>query len=100
MKLSAAFALFGDLGIAIQIAFWPTLVTIWHSPLLLLQPHKLSQAFMAHVWLVFGKGVDENGRPIKEELIRPYATGLVLDLGAGKVISTYHTLISPVLKSL
>jgi len=82
MKLSAAFGLFTDLRIAIQIAFWPTLVTLWHSPLFLLHPRKVSQIFMAHVWLVFGKGVDEGGRPVKEALIPPYATGVVLDLGA------------------
>ncbi len=92
MKLSEAFGLFTDLRIAIQIAFWPTLVNIWHSPLLLLQPHKLSQVFMAHVWLVFGKGVDENGKSVKEALITPHATGVILDLGAGSAMSPFTIL--------
>jgi len=83
MKLSAAFSLFTDLSAAFQVAFWPTLISIWHSPLLLFHPHKLSQTFMAHVWLIFGNGADEGGRPIKERLITPHATGVVLDIGAG-----------------
>jgi hypothetical protein len=90
MKLSAAFAVFTDLRLALQIAFWPTLVSIWQNPFFLLHPQKLSQVFMAHMWVVFGKGVDENGRPIKQQLITPHATGLVLDLGAGVETRLMH----------
>ncbi|PFH49526.1 hypothetical protein AMATHDRAFT_62979 [Amanita thiersii Skay4041] len=38
---------------------------------------------MAHVWAEFAKFTDENGRPVKQGLITPYASGVVLDLGAG-----------------
>ncbi|KAF9442468.1 hypothetical protein P691DRAFT_789408 [Macrolepiota fuliginosa MF-IS2] len=83
MKLSPTLNLFNQLFMAFQIAFWPTLISIWRSPLLLFQPQKLSQTYMAHVWLNFGNGADEGGRPTKERLITPHATGVVLDLGAG-----------------
>ncbi|KAJ3570736.1 hypothetical protein NP233_g4198 [Leucocoprinus birnbaumii] len=83
MKLSAAFSLFTDLRFAVQTALWPTIVSIWYNPYLLFNPQELSRTFMNHVWLVFGNGVDENGRPVKTQLITPHATGVVLDLGAG-----------------
>ncbi|KAK1231004.1 hypothetical protein PQX77_005891 [Marasmius sp. AFHP31] len=38
---------------------------------------------MFHLWGAFSNGVDENTRPIKEELIRANSQGVVLDLGAG-----------------
>jgi len=83
MKLSAAFSLFSDLRFAVQTALWPTIVTLWRNPFLLFRPRVLSQTFMSHLWVVFGNGVDENGRPVKRKLITPYAVGVVLDLGAG-----------------
>lgn len=83
MKLSAAFALFPDLRFAVQTALWPTIVTLWRNPFLLFRPRVLSQTFMSYLWVVFGNGVDENGRPVKRKLITPYAAGVVLDLGAG-----------------
>ncbi|KAF5350138.1 hypothetical protein D9756_009095 [Leucocoprinus leucothites] len=83
MKLSAAFALFLDLRFVIQTALWPTIQSIWQNPFLLLHPQALSRTFMGHLWVVFGMGVDENGRPVKKQVITPHATGVVLDLGAG-----------------
>lgn len=84
MKVFAAFSLLIDLRIGIQVALWPTILSIWHSPSLLFRPQKLSQTFFGHLWAVFGDGTDENGKPTKEKLITPYASGVVLDLGAGK----------------
>ena len=86
MKLSAAFGLVQDLRFAVQAAFVPTLTAILKSPLLIIRPHEISRIFMSHVWKMFGNGVDENGRPVKEGLIRANASGVVLDIGAG----TYH----------
>ncbi|KAI0667412.1 hypothetical protein C8Q78DRAFT_1071854 [Trametes maxima] len=83
MKLAAAFGLLTDLRFAVQAAFIPTLRAVFSSPSLLLHPHKVSRIFMAHVWKVFGNGVDENARPVKESLIPTNAYGVVLDIGAG-----------------
>ncbi|OSD00414.1 hypothetical protein PYCCODRAFT_1479292 [Trametes coccinea BRFM310] len=83
MKLSAAFSLLADLRFAIRAAFVPTLSAIFKSPLLLIRPSELSRIFMSHVWTVFGNGVDENARPVKQSLIPGNAYGVVLDLGAG-----------------
>jgi len=85
MKLSAAFSILIDLRFAIQIAFMPTLYAILDSPSLLLRPSILSRTFMAKLWIVFGNGVDTNGRDVKQQLITPNAYGVVLDIGAGQL---------------
>ena len=94
MKLSAAFALFPDLRFALRTAIWPTVMTIWWNPFLLFHPQVLSQTFMSHLWVVFGNGVDENGRPVKRKLITPHAAGVVLDLGAGTKQLEHNDLFS------
>ena len=38
---------------------------------------------MSNVWIPFGVGIDENSRQQKEDLIRPWANGVVLEIGAG-----------------
>ena len=91
MKLSSATGLLGDLWSAVQIALLPTLRAVFHSPRLLLSPHALSDIFMAHVWSLFGNGIDENHRTLKAELITPHATGIVLDIGAGESCFAYRT---------
>lgn len=84
MKLSAAFSIVFDLITAIRIAFLPTLKAILASPSLLCKPHALSRLFMANIWEGgFGKGTDENARPVKASLIPFNAHGVVLDVGAG-----------------
>ena len=40
---------------------------------------------MAHVWTVYGDGVEAWLGEDKEKLVRPNATGIVLDLGAGEL---------------
>ncbi|KAF8634114.1 hypothetical protein AX17_004281 [Amanita inopinata Kibby_2008] len=90
MKLSAAFSLLSDLRIAFAYAALPTFKAICRSPLLIFQPGTLSRTFMANVWIAFGPGVDENGRPVKQRLITPYAYGVVLDLGAGHGHTVNH----------
>ncbi len=83
MKLSASLAVLEDLRLAFQAALVPTVIAILKSPRLLIRPHEVSRIFMAHVWKVFGNGIDEGGRPAKEGLIRANASGVVLDIGAG-----------------
>lgn len=92
MKLSVALSILTDLRFAIQVAIFPTLRAILHSPSLLLRPHALSRAFMANLWVAFGPGTDQDGRPTKQRLITPNAYGVVLDLGAG---AHYPSLFSP-----
>ncbi|KAL1942231.1 hypothetical protein VTO73DRAFT_6295 [Trametes versicolor] len=83
MKLSAAFAILLELRLAIGAAFVPTVTAIFKAPSLLWHPHQVSRIFMAHVWTLFGNGIDEGGRPVKQALIPENAHGVVLDIGAG-----------------
>lgn len=53
------------------------------QPRLLLHPSALSRLFFSFVWEKFAPLVDEGARGVKESLIRPYAYGVVLDIGAG-----------------
>ncbi|KAJ6581360.1 hypothetical protein B0H19DRAFT_1114850 [Mycena capillaripes] len=82
MKLSAAFSLVSDLRAAFHVATLPTLKAICREPSLVLRPASLSRTFMAAVWTAFAAPTDEGARPAKLTLI-PYATGAVLDIGAG-----------------
>ncbi|GBE85616.1 predicted protein [Sparassis crispa] len=50
---------------------------------MLLHPQEISRVFMSHVWVAYGNGVDEVGRPEKQGLIPANAKGVVLDIGAG-----------------
>lgn len=83
MRISAAFAILQDLYLVITAGLWPTILAMYHTPSLLLQPHELSHIFMFHVWKLFGDGVDGNARATKQSLITPHAYGVVLDIGAG-----------------
>ena len=83
MKISNAFSLLTDLRFAITIALSPTLKDIFHNPSLLFRPQSLSRVFMAHLWVVFGDGIDQNSKDVKKHLITPNAYGSVLDIGAG-----------------
>lgn len=83
MKLANALAPLTELRLAISTALVPTLVHILRHPASLLHPSELSRLFFAHVWTVYGPGADKNGRVVKETLIPPYTSGVVLDLGAG-----------------
>jgi hypothetical protein len=86
MKLPTAFSLLLDIRAAIQFAFLPTLSAVRRNPGLLVRPQALSRTFMAHVWNGFGNPTDEGGRPAKQALITPNASGVVLDLGAGEYL--------------
>jgi hypothetical protein len=83
MKLSNALSLLTDLQLGISVAIIPTLKAILWNPTLLFRPHALSRVFFAHLWKMFGPGVDDNGKSVKEGLITPNAYGVVLDIGAG-----------------
>lgn len=83
MKLSNALSLLPDLKFGISVAIIPTLKSILWNPTLLFRPRALSRVFMAHLWAIFGVGVDGNAKSVKEGLITPYAYGVVLDIGAG-----------------
>lgn len=88
MKLSAAFSILLQLRSAIWAGFMPTLSAIVRTPSLLWHPTHLSRTFMAHVWKVYGNGADVRGRPAKQALLPENATGVVLDIGAGKLSQT------------
>jgi hypothetical protein len=86
MKLTRAFGLWQDLWYAVPPAILPTLQDVMLSPSILLRPQALSHLFFARIWVLFGNGVNENGRAIKDALITPNAYGVVLDIGAGYTI--------------
>ncbi|PIL34024.1 hypothetical protein GSI_03732 [Ganoderma sinense ZZ0214-1] len=83
MKITAALSLLGQLKATIGTAFVPTLVGVLKNPLLVFRPHEISRIFMAHVWKLYGDGIDENARPTKQELLPGNCIGVVLDIGAG-----------------
>jgi hypothetical protein len=87
MKLSRAFAIFSDLWMGLRIAFWPTCIAVWQTPILLLQPRRLSQTLFTPIWDVLGVFADQACSPVKDKLITPDAYGSVLDLGAGNSIT-------------
>lgn len=91
MKFATKFSILTDLRLAVQHAFLPTVRDIIRSPSLLLHPTALSRLFMSHVWIPFGNGVDEGGRPVKQGLITPYAYGVVLDIGAGQYLTGHYS---------
>lgn len=74
---------FQDLWLAVRTAFMPTVRDVYNAPSLLMRPRKLSQTFMSYVWNLYGDGVDGSSKEVKEGLIRKWAKGIVLDLGAG-----------------
>lgn len=89
MKLSAALSILFDLKFGVQVSILPTLRAIWATPGLLLRPRAISRIIMAHIWRSdFGDGTDANAREVKERLITPNASGVVLDLGAGMQLCT------------
>lgn len=86
MQLSTIISPIYDIWAAIVAGFIPTFRQVLREPSLLLHPSDLSDAFFAHVWIVFGPGADEGRREVKKSLL-PHARGVVLDLGAGHGVS-------------
>ena len=84
MKLSNALSLVNHLRLGISVAILPTLKAVLWNPTLLFRPRALSRVFFAHLWKIFGPGVDGNAKSVKEGLITPNAYGVVLDVGAGQ----------------
>lgn len=77
---------FSDLFLALRSATPPTLRYILQHPTLLLHPagwRTLQDVFMGFVWDTYADGVDEGGRDVKEALVRPRASGVVFEIGAG-----------------
>lgn len=83
MKLAASFSPLQDIYLSLIYALSPTLKALWRNPWLLLKPLDIRRIYMAHLWIPFGDGVDENGKAVKEELIPDNARGVVFDIGAG-----------------
>jgi hypothetical protein len=86
MLLQASYDIILHFALAIRVAFWPTLLALWKSPALLVDPPKLSKLLFANIWVGFGPATDDNWRQVKEKLITPNAHGVVLDIGAGKLL--------------
>jgi hypothetical protein len=84
MRFVDSLSILWDMFAAFRFGMFPTLHDVLHSPGLLLSPRELRRVFMAHLWVPFSQGIDENSKTIKEALITPNAHGTVLDIGAGQ----------------
>lgn len=84
MKLSSALQPFWQICYGVPFAWRPTVRALWQTPALILQPAKVSQLFMAHLWTAFADPIDNGSQELKEDLITSNAYGVVLDLGAGQ----------------
>ena len=84
MKLTVSLELLQHLLWTVKVAFVPTVEAVWKSPGLLLRPKEISRIFMLAIWVIMGPGIDENIAGIKKSLITPNASGVVLDIGAGR----------------
>lgn len=84
MRLSEGLSPLGDLRAAVSFGIGPLLKALYNQPSLLLHPRYLSHIFFNGVWSVFGDGIDENSRSLKEALITAHASGVVLEIGAGR----------------
>ena len=78
--------MFGDFATCLQIALWPTLLAVARNPFVLLRPLEIRRIFMYHVWTLYGDGVDENTKALKQDLLQQNAYGVVLDIGAGQFL--------------
>ena len=74
---------FTDLAAALRVAWRPTFHAVCKDPIFLLRPFALRRVFFANVWDSFAASTDENGRAVKQGLITPRASGIVLEIGAG-----------------
>lgn len=83
LRLSTVYGLFPDWWLAVKHGLPRTWRAILAQPRLLLRPAALSHLFFSFVWEKFAPLVDEGAREVKESLLRPYAYGIVLDIGAG-----------------
>ncbi|KAJ3555453.1 hypothetical protein NM688_g2567 [Phlebia brevispora] len=70
---------------ALQVALIPTMLELCKEPLRFrfLQLTEFRRVFMAHLWILYGPGIDGNDQPTRATLITPNAHGAVLDIGAG-----------------
>ena len=89
--LMASWRMLQDMFLAVKFALVPTIRTIRTSPKLLLEPRAISRIFMANVWVPFGDGIDQNSKKVKEDLVTKYATGVVLEIGAGDLLFPFYS---------
>ncbi|EUC56858.1 methyltransferase domain protein [Rhizoctonia solani AG-3 Rhs1AP] len=83
LGLATLYSLFPDWWLAVKHGIPRTWRAIMAQPRLLFRPSELSRLFFSFVWEKFAPLVDEGAREVKESLVRPYAYGVVLDIGAG-----------------
>lgn len=70
----------------IRAASIPFLRNVIAQPTLLAHPTQLRERFFMCIWQYMADGVDEAGAESKQDLIFSRASGVVLDLGAGKLL--------------
>ncbi|KAF9552172.1 hypothetical protein CPC08DRAFT_714857 [Agrocybe pediades] len=102
MKLSTVYDFVLHMFQIIRLGLPPTARALIKKPSIILQPRFLSQLFLANVWSVMGEGLDQNRGELKRSIITAYASGVVLEIGAGnghsvnyldrKVVSQYIAL--------
>ncbi len=84
MKFMNLLGFFFDLQRSMGVALIPTLKAILREPMLVFKPLEVRRVYMAHLWTVYGDGIDEGSREEKEKLLRANVRGIVFDLGAGE----------------
>ena len=88
VNLSAIWDIISHLWLGVTTGLKPTVLAICNEPGLLLRPATISRVFMAALWEKFGPALDQNRRAEKERLIRPHASSVIIDVGAGASIRT------------
>ena len=88
VNLSAIWDIMFHLWLAVTTGLKPNVYAICNELGLLLRPAKISRVFMAALWENFGPALDQNRRAEKERLIRPHASSVIIDVGAGASIRT------------
>lgn len=73
-----------DIYYIVKATLRPFLKALSSKPGILLRPAQLSDLFFSILWKPMGEGIDANTAELKTSLITPNASGVVLDVGAGK----------------
>ncbi|KZS95244.1 hypothetical protein SISNIDRAFT_452600, partial [Sistotremastrum niveocremeum HHB9708] len=81
--LPAILSPISDMRGGLTLVLLPFLSALLKHPSLIFHPSKLSDLFFSLLWIPYGDGVDGNAKSSKQDLIPPYAYGVVLDIGAG-----------------
>jgi len=90
MKLANAFSILKELWLVFCVGLFPTLKEIGRKPSLLLHPIELRRVFMMYIWPMFGEGIEQHAKEVKQDLITRNAYGVIFEIGAGHGHTANH----------